>query len=158
MSRYSNRKYSFDVSKYKNKVPERQNRKNMIEKELPYPPTINNYYVRSKYGAIFINQKGRSYRAAVQYNMRHEKPIEGKIKLHIDVFPPDKKKRDMDNLNKCLLDSLQNTGVIKDDYDIDQLSMTRRDVIQGGKSQALSTIVPSNSYGLSEELEVREEY
>lgn len=119
----------------------------MIEKELPYPPTINHYYGRTKHGSLYINQKGKSYRAAVQYNMRKVRPIEGKIKLHVDVFPPDKRRRDMDNLNKCLLDSLQSSGIIKDDYDIDQLSMTRREVVDGGKVVIkLEQIKPSNLF------------
>jgi len=105
----------------------------MIEKELPYPPSINHYYARQKNGAVYINQQGKGYRAAVMYNFRHSKPIEGKLKLHIDVFPPDKRKRDLDNINKCLLDSLQSAGLIKDDYDIDHLSMKRCDVVEGGK-------------------------
>jgi len=65
--------------------------------------------------------------------MNLQKPIEGKVKVHIDVFPPDKRKRDLDNINKCLLDSIQHAGIIKDDYDIDYLSMRRCEVFEGGK-------------------------
>ena len=105
----------------------------MIKHELPYPPSINNYYARQKNGAVYIKPEGKSYRIAVKWNLHLAKPIEGKVKLHVDVFPPDRKKRDLDNLNKCLLDSLQFSGIIKDDYDIDYLSMRRCEVTPGGK-------------------------
>ena len=114
-------------------MSEAQNRKSMIKHELPYPPSINNYYARQKNGAVYIKPEGKSYRIAVKWNLHLAKPVEGKIKLHVDVFPPDKKKRDLDNLNKCLLDSLQHAGIIKDDFDIDYLSMRRCEVIPGGK-------------------------
>ena len=105
----------------------------MIKKELPYPPSINHYYARQKNGAVYINQKGKSYRVAVKHNLHLTKPVEGKVKLHVDVFPPDNRKRDLDNINKCLLDALQCSGIIKDDYDIDYLSMRRCETIKGGK-------------------------
>lgn len=105
----------------------------MIEKELPYPPSINHYYSRHKNGSMYINQQGKRYRESIIHRFFNTNPIEGKLKLHIDVFPPDKRKRDLDNINKCLLDSLQCAGIIKDDYDIDHLSMKRREVTTGGK-------------------------
>ena len=82
---------------------------------------------------MHINKRGKSYRTCVRYILKDETPLEGKLKLHIDVFPPDKRKRDLDNINKCLIDSLQYGGVIKDDFDIDSLSMKRCEVIKGGK-------------------------
>lgn len=106
---------------------------NEIIKDLPYPPTINHYYKRQKNGAVYIGMKGRTYRNAVAVNFHRCDPIEGKVKIHIDVYPPDKRRRDLDNINKCLLDSIQCAGIIKDDYDIDELSMKRHAPIPGGK-------------------------
>lgn len=104
----------------------------MIVKILPYPPTVNHYYGRR--GTItFIKTKGRKYRDEVYYKLMSTKLLEGKLKLHIDVYPPDKRKRDLDNINKCLLDSLQYAGIIKDDFDIDFLSMQRHEIVKGGK-------------------------
>lgn len=104
-----------------------------IIKDLPYPPTINHYYYRQKNGAVYIGIEGKIYRKAVAVNLNLCKPIVGKIKIHIDVYPPDKRRRDLDNINKCLLDSIQCAGIIKDDYDIDELSMKRHPPIKGGK-------------------------
>jgi crossover junction endodeoxyribonuclease RusA len=43
----------------------------------------------------------------------------------INVYPPDARKRDLDNLLKCLLDSLQTAKVYEDDSQIDYLLIKR---------------------------------
>jgi len=48
------------------------------------------------------------------------------------LFMPDKRRRDIDNYNKILLDSL--TGIVwEDDSQIDILTIGRDEVIKGGK-------------------------
>lgn len=51
--------------------------------------------------------------------------INARIRLTIDAFPPDKRKRDLDNLFKAVLDSLQAARVFPDDCQIDELSIKR---------------------------------
>lgn len=105
----------------------------LVKKTLPYPPTVNHYYARQKNGATYIGLEGKAYRSAVSYCFIKTKKLTGKLRVSIDVYPPDKRRRDLDNLNKCLLDSLQCAGIIKDDYDIDELSMKRKEVTKPGK-------------------------
>jgi crossover junction endodeoxyribonuclease RusA len=47
------------------------------------------------------------------------------------VFPPDKRKRDIDNLLKSLLDSLTHAKVWKDDNQISDLRIYRNPIIAG---------------------------
>lgn len=42
------------------------------------------------------------------------------------MVPPDRRKRDLDNLLKSLLDGLEGAGVFKDDAQIDDLQIVRR--------------------------------
>lgn len=105
----------------------------LVKKTLPYPPTVNHYYARQKNGATYVGQEGKSYRSAVAYCFIKSTKLKGKLRVNIDVYPPDKRRRDLDNLNKCLLDSLQCAGIIKDDFDIDELSMKRKEVTKPGK-------------------------
>ena len=46
------------------------------------------------------------------------------MKLTLSVYPPDKRKRDIDNILKALLDSLTNAKVYLDDSLIKQLDIT----------------------------------
>ncbi|MDE2024880.1 MAG: RusA family crossover junction endodeoxyribonuclease [Patescibacteria group bacterium] len=119
--------------------------------ELPYPPSVNHYYktVRTRKSLImYIDQKGIDYRNKVK-----EIIIENKVKnchpFHLPyfplarlsakfyVYPPDKRCRDLDNLGKVLLDSLQHALVYYNDNQIDQLYFERLDVIKGGKVTAI---------------------
>ncbi len=56
---------------------------------------------------------------------------EDRIELCVDAFPPDKRVRDLDNLFKSLLDSLQAGGVFHNDNQIDALSIIRLKELRG---------------------------
>ena len=97
---------------------------------LPWPPTVNTYY-RSVGGAVKISEKGRAYAKAVADQVliqRAAKQLTGRLQVHITAFPPDKRKRDLDNLFKSVLDSLTKAGVWLDDSQIDQLSIQRKTI------------------------------
>lgn len=47
------------------------------------------------------------------------------IAVHIIAHPPDRRRRDLDNLNKAILDSLVFSKVIEDDGLIDKLIIER---------------------------------
>jgi crossover junction endodeoxyribonuclease RusA len=48
------------------------------------------------------------------------------------IFPPDKRKRDIDNLAKCACDLLMYSGIIDDDFQIQRLLIERSHVIKDG--------------------------
>jgi len=50
----------------------------------------------------------------------------------ITVHPPDRRRRDLDNLLKSLLDSLQHAGLYADDSQIDQIHIYRSSIEKGG--------------------------
>jgi len=107
----------------------------MIELSLPFPPSVNSYYrsiARGKICQAIISKKGREYKDKVKSfvgsSTLTDKPLSVAIKLHA----PDKRKRDIDNYLKALLDSL--TGCIwVDDSQINELSITRNEVVTNGK-------------------------
>lgn len=47
------------------------------------------------------------------------------LAVHIIAYPPDRRRRDLDNLNKAILDSLVFSKVIEDDGLIDKLIIER---------------------------------
>ena len=55
-----------------------------------------------------------------------------RLNVVINVYPPDKRKRDLDNIIKCLLDSLQHAEIYVDDNQIDWLSIIRRNQVLNG--------------------------
>lgn len=107
--------------------------------ELPFPPSVNTYWRHPTTGRLagrhLISEKGREYRQAViaeagRYQLAK---MQGKLSVHIDAFPPDNRRRDLDNMMKGLLDGLVHAQVIEDDSQIDKLSIERGVVCKGGR-------------------------
>jgi Holliday junction resolvase RusA-like endonuclease len=106
----------------------------MFQVELPFPPSVNHYWRRV--GArTLISRQGRRFRSDVVRLLanRGMTPLAGPLDVRVEVHPPDRRRRDLDNLQKSLLDSLQHGGVYGDDSQIDRLDAWRFDPVEGGK-------------------------
>lgn len=89
----------------------------MIELAMPWPPSVNRYW-RTFQGRMIISAEGRTYRRVVAEQVmiqRGAKHYAGKLKVTIEAWRPDNRKRDLDNLLKAVLDSLTHAGVWADD-------------------------------------------
>jgi crossover junction endodeoxyribonuclease RusA len=106
--------------------------------DLPFPPSVNHYY-RHVGPRILISREGREYRGCVcaivaRMGIRGvTAPLEIPLDVRIEVFPPDRRRRDLDNLQKSLLDSLQHAGIYRDDSQVSRLTVERLAVIRGGR-------------------------
>lgn len=99
---------------------------------LPFPPSVNRYYRSPRSGPLagrtIISEEARKYRAAVCALVAESKlggPLQGLLRVVVEVFVPDRRKRDLDNLHKGILDSLTHAGVWGDDSQIDDLRIYR---------------------------------
>ena len=109
-----------------------------MELILPFPPSVNHYYRRVGPRTL-ISREGREYRTQVCGLLApgngggpSKPPAGGRIALAMDAFPPDRRRRDLDNLLKCTQDSLAHAGVFEDDSQIDLLAVVRREPVRGG--------------------------
>lgn len=95
--------------------------------ELPVPPSVNHYYVRGFRGAVGISKKGKLYRAAVVAALKQlGLHFTGRLDVSIVYVPATiHPQLDLDNILKCLLDSLTHAKVWKDDGQIDRLLVER---------------------------------
>ena len=107
----------------------------MIELTLPWPPTINHakHFWR---GRVVTSKAARDYRTEVKVVVMEKAPGidlgKARLEVHIQAFPPDNRKRDLDNIQKVLIDALQAAGLFKDDSQIDYLGVTRAVKTEGG--------------------------
>lgn len=117
----------------------------MIALTLPYPPTVNHYYGRTNRGQVFIKPAGRSYRTNVAALFYKWTPnMTDRLQVFVAVNPPDKRKRDLDNVCKATLDALQHAGCFKDDNQIDDLRIVRRKPVKGGSIQVQISVLRVN--------------
>lgn len=110
----------------------------MIVLTLPFPPTANTYYRSIGRGRVIISEKGRAYRKRVVASVFEA--FDGRppalccrLAVCIRVYPPDRKRRDLNNLGKCLLDSLTHAGLWVDDERIDDERWIRCAPCEGGR-------------------------
>ena len=107
----------------------------MLSFELPYPPSINHYWRRVG-SRTLISREGRRFRdrvMAILAAMR-VRPLTGQLAVEVDAYPPDNRRRDIDNIQKALLDAMQHGGAYADDSQIVRLSIEKREPVNGGRT------------------------
>jgi crossover junction endodeoxyribonuclease RusA len=100
---------------------------------LPWPPSANTYWRRNG-SRYFINPKGVLFRELVVYKLaayRNYFSDHHRVSIEIKAYPPDRRRRDLDNLLKVTADSLQHAGIFKDDSQIDKILIERQPLLNG---------------------------
>ena len=108
---------------------------------LPYPPSVNTYWRRHG-NRYFISKAGKLFRQAVLTEVESaakslpagdiEWSVFARLRMVIELFPGDRRRRDVDNSAKAVLDSLAFAVVYPDDEQIDELIIRRREVSKPG--------------------------
>lgn len=109
---------------------------------LPFPPSVNTYWRAPNSGPLkgrhLISAKGRAFQSAacaaiIEQLRRLPKPSSEPAAVDIVLFPPDKRRRDIDNYNKALFDALTHAGVWEDDSQVKRMMIEWGPVTPGGK-------------------------
>jgi crossover junction endodeoxyribonuclease RusA len=91
---------------------------------------VNHYYKRTRRGVIFVGPEGNRHRmetfAEFAKSGRIRDAFTGKEQLYlrVELYPPDRRVRDIDNPLKCLMDSLQKAGVYANDSQVRELHIS----------------------------------
>lgn len=126
-----------------------------VDLSLPWPPTVNTYWrafqavkkngqvARGKNGKpipprMIISKEGRVYRKRIVALIASLRlPLvfsaEDRLTVEIAAHVPDRRERDLDNILKCLLDSLKHAGVYPSDGQVDRLVVDRSPKEKGGR-------------------------
>jgi len=93
--------------------------------QLPYPPSNNRYY-RHFRGRTVISAEGLTYRQEVlAARPRTGWPMKGDLGVLVEIFPERARSLDLDNVPKCLLDSLQHAKFFDNDFQVVDLHIRR---------------------------------
>jgi len=107
-----------------------------MELTLPWPPSVNHYY-RHVGPRTLISREGRTFRrnvcALLGGGGPRKPPSGGRIALAMDAFPPDRRRRDLDNIQKPVLDALEHADIYVNDSQIDLLMTRRCEAVRNGR-------------------------
>lgn len=125
---------------------------------LPWPPSVNNYkhvgaLIKTKSGKLYQRRVNtpettgfyyQCYRLAKKAMTLEWSPYatskEFTFEVSIALYPPDNRRRDIDNVLKVLLDGLVHAHVMKDDSQIERLIVQKMGCIPLG--QVIVDILP----------------
>ena len=87
-------------------------------------------------GRQILSKAGRTFRlnAIAAILEQGKKKFSGLVAVEIRVYPPDHRRRDLDNFLKAALDTLTHAGVWDDDEQVDDLRIIRMPVEKPGKA------------------------
>jgi crossover junction endodeoxyribonuclease RusA len=102
--------------------------------ELLYPPSINKLWMRIGNRVVKSPRAQKYVKDSVDFlNYQRLKPILlDRVMVEIDVYPPDKRIRDLDNIMKLIFDVLVKAAIIKDDFHVQKIIIQRCDIMRGG--------------------------
>ncbi|MGT5527500.1 RusA family crossover junction endodeoxyribonuclease [Escherichia coli] len=103
-----------------------------IEFVLPYPPTVNTYW-RRRGSTYFVSKAGGRAVALIVRQQRLKLSLSGRLAIKIIAEPPDKRRRDLDNILKAPLDALTHAEVLIDDEQFDEINIVRGQPVPGGR-------------------------
>lgn len=108
--------------------------------DLPYPPSVNHYWGQAG-NRRFIGKKGQQFRLAVAEACADSKvqALDGKLSVHVALYPPDRRRRDIDNVLKSLLDACEHAGCFENDNQVEELHIVRQEIQKGGRCTVLIT-------------------
>jgi crossover junction endodeoxyribonuclease RusA len=92
---------------------------------LPYPPSANTYWRRNGH-RYFIAAAGQAFRAEViaRCLASGARPLSGHVAMTVTLVPGDRRRRDVDNVLKPLLDALTHGKAWTDDSQVKRLLVT----------------------------------
>lgn len=111
----------------------------MINLTMPWPPSGNHMWKHAG-GRHYLTQAAANYYAEVAWRVQEEGKLvnlDMPLKVQCWLFPPDKRRRDMDNAWKVIADSLTKAKVWQDDSLIKSLHLEWGAVEKGGLIRVL---------------------
>lgn len=116
--------------------------------DLPYPPTINTYWkhrVLRRRPIVYVSDAGVAYRTEIKRLTGIVRPLDGDLVVVVNLYPPDRRRRDIDNPIKALLDAMTHAGIWHDDSQIKKLTVEMMPKLGG---RTIVSVGLAENYGM----------
>ena len=101
---------------------------------IALPPSVNSIWRFGRGGRVHKSTRYCAWQRTAGWELAAQRPkrVAGPVKVSIAAGRPDRRRRDIDNLSKSLLDLLQVHRVIKDDSMVTSLAARWDEAIPAG--------------------------
>lgn len=114
---------------------------------LPYPPSVNQAYRVFRNRSI-MSEAGRQYRRIghdmIAAQRGAQEALAGFLEVIVELYPKDKRRRDIDNPLKALFDLMTHAGVWLDDSQVKRLHVIMHDAGHDMRGLCRVTVNPTN--------------
>ena len=111
---------------------------------LPWPPSVNHYWIRTRRGMTrskrakaYLHEAGVALicqgHSAIASGVRRGPLYAERLRVRVVAHPPDRRRRDLDNLGKAVCDALEHFRLCRNDSQIDDWQIIRGERLNGGK-------------------------
>lgn len=115
-----------------------------------WPPSVNHTWIKGR-GRVRLDSKVEAFRRAMALEIMAAKaagelpcaPLLEPVILVLDFYPPNKQRRDLDNLPKGIEDAFTLGGIWQDDSQVKTLLLRMREPIKHGGFRAKLKVVKS---------------
>lgn len=93
---------------------------------LPFPPSVNRLWRASKGGGVYRSEKYTDWRKHALWALVGQckgKKIDGPYTMVLEAVRPDKRRRDLGNLEKAVSDILQEAKLIDGDHLCEEMTL-----------------------------------
>jgi len=105
--------------------------------QVSFPPSVNTYW-QFNGSRRFLTKNAVAFKQQVRNEFiasKHKGFDRQRLMVRIELSPPDKRRRDIDNYAKSLIDALCQAGIFVDDEQIDLLTIVRCEQKKSGLCQ-----------------------
>jgi len=114
---------------------------------LPFPPSVNHTWMRGAGKRLYSNPKVKAFHKESDCILQEVKrlypaiefPIQNRLQVVIVLNERDKRRRDIDNYQKSVMDACTKCGIWDDDSQVDEL-IIRRGIINKDNPNVFITI------------------
>lgn len=98
------------------------------EIKIAWPPSVNHVWRKTPAGRIYLTREARMFRADVMsrvavarcHGVLPKTALAGNLAVAMELYPPDRRRRDVDNYSKAVLDAMTHARLWRDDSQVKQ--------------------------------------
>ncbi len=123
-----------------------------IKLDIPLkPPSVNDYWEKNKWGGMMVGKEGKQFKQQFQMFVMMaktglKKPLKSRLKMRIELYFKDNRRRDIDNYCKGILDAMSGL-IFDDDEQIDTLLLKKHKGSGVNKIEIVIYEVPESKEG-----------